>query len=664
MAMSLKKIGAIAVGGAMVATALASGVSAEVTVIGEVSKDIFVKDGQPNCYVVVGANAPSTMDVVSAADVAAAIGSLCYKESTVDTGKACLDVHVCSKSDDELIYDHGTLLTEPTIFITASDSDYADDLVSNLGVLDVNDMKDLQNIPMYNAQVSSEYALVSKILEDLGNPTLSITFNINERTITNAKLNINQDNINGNELLNDIKLALGEDEYNKFIDAILSKDPTKSDIVVNIVDNGDGTYTVTIDLQKVIEKLKTVMDTRISLGSMGTMLKIDDIDPSDWYDIDDDAGEVLAVIVKPDPNDPESYVIDKKDALYMSLAYLDGESNPLLTRCIDKGMVIPFLGSSWTVGKVDADDDYILLGKCVYSDVMQEGTVYDLGNGYQVKVSNILQDIPQNVAKVKVEILKNGQVVKSEFKEAPFTLYYKEGDIAVVVHKAWQNIPQQTGFAELKILTNCKELDLGKEYVPDWKIYAVVMDNNKLVLSKDIKTGDCVVGIALRYEGDKLDGLENGDELSFPEDYAVFKFDDEDKKDRLYVYYSMDTTKSICLKPGQEQPILNADIKLNEIEANAIKPCPVSTPIAKLDTEISLDAADKNLVLIGGPVANKLTKELVDMGKISLDNDSPATIAVIPGAANGHDVVVVAGGDRYKTREAAKYLIEKLAELE
>ncbi|WP_456418771.1 S-layer protein, partial [Methanocaldococcus infernus] len=88
MAMSLKKIGAIVVGGAMVATALASGVSAEVTVIGEVSKDIFVKNGQPNCYVVVGANAPSTMDVVSAADVAAAIGSLCYKESTVDTGKA------------------------------------------------------------------------------------------------------------------------------------------------------------------------------------------------------------------------------------------------------------------------------------------------------------------------------------------------------------------------------------------------------------------------------------------------------------------------------------------------------------------------------------------------------------------------------------------------
>ncbi|WP_456471578.1 S-layer protein, partial [Methanocaldococcus sp.] len=73
MAMSLKKIGALAVGGAMVATALASGVSAEVTIIGNINKDIFVKNGQPNCYIVVGANAPSTMDVVSAADIAATI---------------------------------------------------------------------------------------------------------------------------------------------------------------------------------------------------------------------------------------------------------------------------------------------------------------------------------------------------------------------------------------------------------------------------------------------------------------------------------------------------------------------------------------------------------------------------------------------------------------
>ncbi|NPA62993.1 MAG: S-layer protein, partial [Methanococci archaeon] len=79
MAMSLKKIGALAVGGAMVATALASGVAAEVTKIGFSDyKDLkadLVKDGQPNCYVVVGANAPSTMDVVSAADIAAKIGS-------------------------------------------------------------------------------------------------------------------------------------------------------------------------------------------------------------------------------------------------------------------------------------------------------------------------------------------------------------------------------------------------------------------------------------------------------------------------------------------------------------------------------------------------------------------------------------------------------------
>ena len=99
---------------------------------------------------------------------------------------------------------------------------------------------------------------------------------------------------------------------------------------------------------------------------------------------------------------------------------------------------------------------------------------------------------------------------------------------------------------------------------------------------------------------------------------------------------------------------------MKEIKATAAVPVKLTAPIAKLDTEVSLDTADKNLVLVGGPVANKLTKELVDAGKISLDNNSPATIAVLKGEANGHDVVVVAGGDREKTREAALELIKML----
>lgn len=168
---------------------------------------------------------------------------------------------------------------------------------------------------------------------------------------------------------------------------------------------------------------------------------------------------------------------------------------------------------------------------------------------------------------------------------------------------------------------------------------------------------DKVVGIALRYDGDKLDDLDSGDEVDIL-DYVKFKLDDEDSNDKLKVYFSMDKDVDATLNIGEKVKALNAEVKLKDIKANAVEPVSLTAPIAKLDTEVSLDTADKNLVLVGGPVANKLTKELVDAGKLALDNNSPATIALIPDAANGHDVIVVAGGDREKTREAALELIK------
>ncbi|HIP15877.1 MAG TPA: S-layer protein, partial [Methanothermococcus okinawensis] len=92
MAMSLKKITAIAVGGAMVASALASGVvAANVVTIGDIKEFMknVVVDGKPNVDIVVGSKA-AAMDVVSAADIAAKIGSMCYKDVNIEDGSADL----------------------------------------------------------------------------------------------------------------------------------------------------------------------------------------------------------------------------------------------------------------------------------------------------------------------------------------------------------------------------------------------------------------------------------------------------------------------------------------------------------------------------------------------------------------------------------------------
>ena len=568
MAMSLKKIGAIAVGGAMVATALASGVAAEVTTSGFTDykelKDILVKDGQPNCYVVVGANAPSTMDVVSAADIAAKIGSLCYKEGTVEDGSATIKVSAKAESDDEDIYNLDSP-NEDVVLVAASDSDYADGFING------------------------------------ANPSSNVETNTVK--INSAQLDLQNKNTS--------------DDFGA-----------------------------------------------ISLGDVSTMLKVDDIDPSDWYDSDDDAGEVVFAKIKYDSDDKRS--IDEDQMLYASIAYKNDEDvfNSTNVVYLKPGMRIPFLGEEYAVVKIDDDDDTIYIGKEAFDGVMKAGETYPVGNGYEVKVANVLKDNNKKF-KVEIQILKDGHVVAKKFDvvdpNANQTLELVYKDVGVVVHSAWMDVSETYGYAELLITKDTKALELGEEYMPDWEAWACVLKGDDLDIVKDLDSGnkDKLIGIALKYVGDKKKKLDDGDKVDIA-NYVKLVFDDEDKDNTLKAKFMMDESKEVTLDIGQKVSALNAEVKLNDIKANAVEPVALTAPIAKLDTEVSLDTADKNLVLVGGPVANKLTKELVDAGKLTLGNDSPATIAVLPGEANGHDVVVVAGGDREKTREAALELIKML----
>ncbi|WP_456418595.1 S-layer protein, partial [Methanocaldococcus infernus] len=327
------------------------------------------------------------------------------------------------------------------------------------------------------------------------------------------------------------------------------------------------------------------------------------------------------------------------------------------------------LGEKYIV--VDVDNKKIYLGKPVGKKDVGEGQVVDLGNGYAVKVKSVLVGLNNTNPKVTIQILKDGNVIYEETKQIPFKIV-KDG-VGVIGIGAYKNVAGTIGYASLIIAKDVKPYEIGKDFTNDWKLYAITLNGNLTLSSKDfsanrdsntwnITIDNCpVVGLALKYEGDKIDNLGDGDEVYFPNDYAYIKFTNEDTENNLYAKYGSEISKDLELGIGESGEVSNVNVKLDSIEAMAIKPCPVSTPIAKLDTEISLDNADKNLVLIGGPVANKLTKELVDMGKINITNESPATIAVIPNVANGHDVVVVAGGNRYKTREAAEKLIEILA---
>ena len=86
------------------------------------------------------------------------------------------------------------------------------------------------------------------------------------------------------------------------------------------------------------------------------------------------------------------------------------------------------------------------------------------------------------------------------------------------------------------------------------------------------------------------------------------------------------------------------------------------TPVLQVKDE---DSADKtvNLVLVGGPVANGLTRELVAGNLSKVDwYKSPGEVEVVRDAfAPGMAVIIVAGKDREATAKAAEALVWTLS---
>ncbi|MBU7028517.1 MAG: S-layer protein, partial [Theionarchaea archaeon] len=100
-------------------------------------------------------------------------------------------------------------------------------------------------------------------------------------------------------------------------------------------------------------------------------------------------------------------------------------------------------------------------------------------------------------------------------------------------------------------------------------------------------------------------------------------------------------------------------------EYTAITPADIDeTGLVMLDTELDFagwkGACDYNLILIGGPVANIIVKQLVDEGISTVDwAASPGEWEYIEAPYDGCDILIIAGSDRDATRAAAQSLIDQ-----
>jgi hypothetical protein len=101
-------------------------------------------------------------------------------------------------------------------------------------------------------------------------------------------------------------------------------------------------------------------------------------------------------------------------------------------------------------------------------------------------------------------------------------------------------------------------------------------------------------------------------------------------------------------------------------EYTTVTPADVDeTGLVMLDTELDFAgwkaACDYNLILIGGPVANIIVKQLVDEGISAVDwTTSPGEWEYIEAPYDGCDILILAGMDRDATRAAAQDLIDQL----
>ncbi|MBA2841090.1 S-layer protein (TIGR01564 family) [Methanococcus maripaludis] len=377
-------------------------------------------------------------------------------------------------------------------------------------------------------------------------------------------------------------------------------------------------------------------DQTKSLGHFGYLLKVGDIDPENHFESDDDAAEIVFVRITDSNKNADSQIFDiGKDMVYASIVYPNQVSAFKLTKDLKEGYEIPFLGKKYRVVQIDEDDGIIYLGTASYDGTLEQGNYISSGE-YQVVIGEILESGDEY--SVEISILRNGNIIKehTEILRSDKSFSVIAGDLGVTVHDVWTNAAADTGYADITICRSLTELELGEEYMNNWEVRAVTNTGGTIDFLKTYE--DNTVGIALVYVGSDIEGITDGDRIKIA-DYVNLVFDDEDDLDKMVAEFKAERTVTTGSTGGT---VISKSGEVPEI---------------LMDSEIELDKTDKNLILIGGPVANKLTKELQNEGKIDINNESPATASLIEGAANGNNVLVITGGDRYSTESAVLSLI-------
>ncbi|MBA2862472.1 S-layer protein [Methanococcus maripaludis] len=359
-------------------------------------------------------------------------------------------------------------------------------------------------IDINHNEPSSEYVVSGEEVD------FNILFNTIDRTTSNEIENIWADDpaVTAN-LTSVLLIAAANDRY--------------SEGMLSFV-NGTSNTTDLFDI--------TNADISMDLGELMLLSRSWEVDPFEWYSDDLEASEIIVALINSESSnfsESPDLEVDEDGMVYASIVFQNGDGeNSNTYGTLSPGMVIPFLGQEMLVVKLDSDNDQVVLGNELYEGILKNSTEQDIGEGYSVKVSNILFEEP-DYYKVEIQVLKDGNVIDSKFDTVDGNgtqINLICGDIGVVVNDAFRD-ENGTRYAQLFVAEDLVTLDLGEEYSEYYEACTVdLIPGVGLKLSNDTIAQGKIVGIALKYVGNIINNINSNEELDIA-NYTKLEFDKE-----------------------------------------------------------------------------------------------------------------------------------------
>ncbi|AEC52889.1 putative protein S-layer protein precursor [Pyrococcus sp. NA2] len=674
--MKVKKIAALAVGAAVAGATL--GLASAQPEVPQIPKDFFVKDGKPNVKIVVGSQG-AAMDVVSAADIAAAIGSLLYTEEDVEVS----DVSVVVKKD--ISYDPPDIPVFEAIKKGAIAGDY-EDLKNvngwwNGSFYIYSDGEKIYIKPYFTASLGTS-------AWDGSPPTLEIA-EVNDTVFLPYYEAGSYENIDWSAGSATLKFTAWQDTYNPL--SFWAKDNLYWKLE-------EPVYYTKPDGTKISFQEGTTLDYHVKINKI-------EFDPDQWKEIQKEYGDVppqhiSLVIPKNGVNATIEFKLNVYDYSYRAKSgvvhhiyfFDDRFYSPYFVKQVRDGakvgdiIQLPGLDKKYQIVDIgtpnflgDHQTYDIVLGNYMGDYYVDKDESITVGN-YTITVLDL--DVAGK-AMLKVsgpegsEIITLDSTISTKKAKVLF-----DGGIRVELEDTFIGVGG-TLSAHIKVWTDLigikgSTLDL----YPGWKVTFVTVDtdgNGKpdtltkvyITNNQDLK-GDTIV-------------LFN----TFKVYYDAKVYQERDSYGTLHTgmeaWIRIDPVKhqyeEITLGVGdtiEESEYSIGDVEVKFSPETAYIPKKVTEPITVLDTEImeqGLENVDSNLILVGGPVVNQVTAALAeDLGvpatyeewkeKFGTGAESGQIIYKEKcSKIGGYGVLLVAGTDREGTRAAAEALLEYISKL-